>query len=204
VTTKMRDVDDSKRFTDSKRDSESSLHDSMRPNPSQHQGSPPSALSAERPPWLQAAIDEARTIASSRLPPIQAAWGDFIRYRDWTWFFTGTFADAVHPEQANKRWTAWIRALEQSRFRTDKQQPIIWARATELQRRGVYHYHSLVAGVTGIPLMSAMILWERIAGGYGRVVAYDVQRGGAFYVVKRGEIDLSDAWFDDASRIEPR
>jgi hypothetical protein len=162
-----------------------------------------SPSSAARPSWVETGLKDARAIASSALPPLQQEWGDFVRYRDWDLFATLTFENQVHAEQAHRRWNAFVHALQHSRFRDSKQHPLIWIRATELQSRGVLHYHALLANVRGVPPLIAMRLWERAAGGYARVLPYDQRRGGAYYLVKRAsEIDLSATWFDDASRGE--
>jgi hypothetical protein len=153
---------------------------------------------------VEAGLKEARLLGSSSLPALQQAWGNFIRDRPWDVFATCTFQDQVHPERANKLWNAWIHGVEHSRFRISKPQPIIWARATELQRRGVYHYHALLANVAGVPLFVAMRLWEQIGGGFARILPYDVHRGAAYYIAKGGEIDLSPCWFDEPRRVGQR
>jgi hypothetical protein len=165
----------------------------------------PSASSAARSSWVESGLRDARAIASSSLPLLQREWGDFLRYRDWDWFVTLTFPDRVHPEQGNRRWRAWIHSLEQSEFRTLHGQLLIWIRATEIQSRGVLHYHALLANVPGIPPFVAMRLWEQISSGFARVLPYDRRRGACYYIAKcANEIDVSEAWFGESRRVEKR
>jgi hypothetical protein len=199
----VKNFGDSKNFDPSESRSQNpTLPRSRRPSPLQPQGPTTSGSPALRLSWVELALTDARAIASSSLPPLQAVYGDFIRYRPWDVFGTFTFQDWIHPERANKLWNAWLRAIQHSRFRTCRHQPLIWVRSTEMQHRRVIHYHALVAGVTGVPAFAAIRLWEQIASGYARIVPYDARRGAAYYIVKRGEIDLSPDWFDESRRIE--
>lgn len=107
-----------------------------------------------------------------------------------------TFQVQVHPEQAAKRWTRWIRVLE----RVQRHQ-VRWARALEYQRRGVVHYHALIwfGGREQGHRLKAMARWEEIGQGFARIVTYDHGRGAGYYlgkyVAKGGEVDLGGLWW---------
>jgi len=68
-----------------------------------------------------------------------------------------------------------------------------WVRALEYQRRGVIHYHALLAGVQELRRLSWMDLWNELAG-YARIEPIRdgsvVRRYVSKYVAKGGELDL--------------
>ncbi len=144
---------------------------------------------------LLSELETWRALASPSLPPIQREWGDWLGPFPWIWFVTATFANPVHPEQARKRWGRWIHDLEAYEWRWPLR-PIIWAVGWERQRRGVLHIHALVARVEDVPSFVAMRRWERIGGGYARIVTYDPAKGAAYYIAKGGDVELSPVWFE--------
>lgn len=139
------------------------------------------------------------------------SWVSFLSQWQWRLFCTFTFrspavegvkspaCDYVHPEAAHKKFTFWISAANRElwggRFYKHPERGLKWARATELQRRGVLHFHALVGGlrVDELRRLSLMDLWNDIAG-YARIEAPDsdlaVRRYCAKYVMKAGEVDL--------------
>ncbi len=148
----------------------------------------------------RAELAATRARLSAALPPLQAAWGEFLRPHPWAWFVTLTFADPVHPEQANKRFRRWIAALERHPDRC-AHGPIVWARGDERQRRQVVHFHALLAGVEKIQIFAAINLWRRIGGGWARIEPYDPSRGGEFYIAKSGDVELSATWFETTTPV---
>jgi hypothetical protein len=128
--------------------------------------------------------------------PRQIALGDWIYPLPWNWFSTLTFRTAVHPEQADRRFKRFIKALTTHPARRVTTGPIIWVRGAELQRRGVLHFHALVAGVAPIPVFAACKLWEQIGGGHAQIYPYTWSLGAAYYVGKGGEVDFSPVWFE--------
>jgi hypothetical protein len=142
----------------------------------------------------RAELQKVRAQLSSALPPLQAAWGDWLASFGWKWYFTGTFAVDVHPEQARKRWLRWIDALEHHPDHSPRF-PLIWARADEQQRRQVIHCHALVASVDRVSIFAAAKLWQRNGGGWAHIRPYNSGRGAAHYIAKGGDIELGPHWF---------
>jgi len=143
----------------------------------------------------RADLDAVRAELAAHLPPLQRQWAEWLRPGPWEWFATFTFASPVHPEQANKRWARWISAIQWGGARTTRGE-IVWARATEQQKRGVIHFHAVLGRVAGVGTFWAMRRWESIAGGFARIEPYMPGRGGIFYLVKKGDVELSPDWFD--------
>lgn len=142
-----------------------------------------------------AAADAARRELAGHMPELQREWGDFLKPHPWEWLVTVTFADSVHPEQAEKRLRRWIAAIERKTSRR-----LIFVAVAERQARGALHFHVLMNGVKATEPTWAMAMWERIGGGFARIAPYDRARGGAFYVVKdivrSADVTVSDVWFD--------
>ena len=117
---------------------------------------------------------------------LQDAWGAWIEtLARWEWYVTLTFAELVHPEAADKRWRAFVRQVE-GRHRT-----IRWVRALEYQRRGVIHFHALMAGLDDLTYNTVRRRWT---WGYSWIEAYQPGRGANYYLgkylAKGGEIDV--------------
>jgi hypothetical protein len=131
-----------------------------------------------------------------------AAWCDLLDRVDQAspieWFGTFTFSDVVHPEQADRRFRRYLRSINEElygrKWREHRQGS--WAvRATEYQRRGVLHYHTLQGGgVSKLRRLTWMDAWEEEGGGFARIVPYDRNQGAMRYVskyaAKGGEIDI--------------
>jgi hypothetical protein len=127
---------------------------------------------------------------ASKTPPATVSEGyrAWLSQFAWDWFGTLTFDGPIHPEQAAKRWSRWLRLLESRGGRE-----IRWVRASEYQQRGVLHFHCLLAEVGSTACMAAKTEWERIGGGHARIVHYDPRLNGIGYLAKGanrgGEID---------------
>ena len=137
----------------------------------------------------------------SRRQMLHAAWTSLIerfdRHFPLEWVGHLTFADAVHPEQANRRFNRWWRFVNIEAFGKryrERGEGAFCIRASEYQTRGVLHYHILAgAGVRALRRLSFMDLWAS-ENGFSRIYSYDHKRGAirytTKYAVKGGEIDI--------------
>lgn len=137
------------------------------------------------------------------------AYADFIELLGpWDWYATLTFREAVHPEQAARRFHRWLRVLNQEvygrRYR-EKHQGCWWVRSLEMQKRDVVHFHCLIGGVGNKPRrLFYKELWN-VENGFSRIYPYDPLRGARYYCAKyvlkestKGEIDV---WLSDEHRV---
>jgi hypothetical protein len=140
-----------------------------------------------------------------RMPPISQAWVDFIGniedlYGHFEWFGHFTFAEPLHPEQADKRWRRFVRVINRKLYGRrygDHGDGITWVRGQENQRRDAIHYHAFFGnGVHKLRRMDFVDIWnqEEIAGGICRIWPYDGRLNAKSYVLKYqlkgGEIDV--------------
>lgn len=136
---------------------------------------------------------------------VKDAWIIFLsRYR-WDWFCSFTFrGEILHPERAGKTFMVLVckinRALYGSRWHKHEKS-IRWIRAIEMQKRGVLHYHALIAGerLSELRRLTFMDKWDELAG-YARIEplrsSQAVYSYISKYVTKGGEIDIGGS-FDD-------
>jgi hypothetical protein len=137
----------------------------------------------------------------SRRQLLHTGWTDLVERFDLhfplEWFGHLTFADAVHPEQANRRFNRWWRevniAIFGKRYR-ERGEGAYCFRASEYQTRGVLHYHILAGGgVRALRRLSFMDLWAS-ENGFARIYPFDRKQGAirytTKYAVKGGEIDI--------------
>jgi hypothetical protein len=124
------------------------------------------------------------------------AWSALLSQWTWCWFCTFTFRDEVHPEAADKRFRVFISKLNRSLYGPrwfKKNKSVQWVRALEWQRRGVTHYHALIAGVGNARRLSWMDEWNRLAG-FAKIEPIKsqvaVNRYCSKYITKGGEIDV--------------
>ena len=136
---------------------------------------------------------------------LQEAWVALLRQWPWEWFGTLTFRDPVHPEAAAKRFDAFAARLNRALYgpRWYKHHVgIQWVRALEYQRRGVIHFHAVIAGVAGQRRSHWVKVWNDLAG-YARIEP--IRNMGAVlrylskYVRRGGELD-----FEPRMRARPR
>jgi len=110
-------------------------------------------------------------------------WGDFIKSYPWQWFCHLTFDGNPSEAAANAEFKRWMNRVNRiafgQRYYRDLSKGCTWIRGTEQQGRGALHYHAVVGGHVLPPTLGAQ-LWHDNA----KVVAYDAQRGGAFYIPK--------------------
>lgn len=130
------------------------------------------------------------------------AWSDYLNtFNPWSWYGHFTFRDYPHPETACKTWDFFIHKLNRSifgcRYYRRSQSGVTWARGTELQRRGVVHFHAILGRIPDeVKRMFWLDMWYAL-GGICRIVRYELNRGAEYYMSKstyawkRGEIDVS-------------
>lgn len=117
-------------------------------------------------------------------------WGEWLSaMAKWEWYSTFTFRD---PE--NKRFPGWsqigwasahnsLKKWHNALVEALKYSNPLWVACMELQRRGVPHWHLLVAGVEGERRMDWVDWWYEHYG-IARIVAYDERLGARYYLGK--------------------
>lgn len=138
-----------------------------------------------------------------QMPPLTQAWVDFItgletKYGNFEWFGHFTFAEPLHPEQANRRWLRFVRQVNRELYgnRHYKHgQGCTWVRGTENQKREAIHYHGFFGnGVHKLRRMSFVDLWYEQSEGICRIYPYDGRMNAKEYItkyqLKGGDIDV--------------
>lgn len=130
-------------------------------------------------------------------------WEGLLDRYAWDWFATFTFRDEVHPEAADKLFRVWVSLLNRVTTGTKNwhkrpRDTVRWARGLEWQKRGVLHYHALLytrQGLNHLERFAWTVEWERLGGGYARILPCDsspaVRAYIAKYCGKGGEVDVS-------------
>lgn len=134
---------------------------------------------------------------------IQLAYAEFLARYNWQWFCTFTFRDPPHPEAAHKLFRHWVNLINRDIYgcRAQKRkQSVFWALALEYHKSGTIHFHALLGDVEDLNARCsrkyAHSLWFELAG-INRIDPIDdklqaVTNYVSKYIVKGGEIDLSD------------
>jgi hypothetical protein len=127
---------------------------------------------------------------------LQEAWINWLGQWRWEWYCTLTFRDEVHPEAAEKRFRTFVKHINRSLYgpRWYKHgQGIRWVRALEYQRRGVIHFHALLAGADDLPPRRWTATWHELAG-FAKIEPIEspaaVLHYVSKYVIRGGELDL--------------
>lgn len=136
--------------------------------------------------------------------PLHQAWSEFLSSQPWQWFVTFTFKEEIHPEAADKLYRVWInklnRAIYGQRWRKKHPFGVKHVRALEWQKRGVLHYHALIANVGLEDRERWALVWQQLGedskAGFIKIDQYDDSKGGAEaylskYVTKGGQVDVS-------------
>lgn len=136
-------------------------------------------------------------------PGVQSAWVQFIQdienqYGQYEWFGHFTFAEPLHPEQADRRWRRFVKVINRKLYGRrygDHGTGITWARGQENQKREAIHYHGFFGnGVRKLKRFDFMKVWEDTCEGYCRIYPYDGNMNAVSYitkyVLKEGDIDL--------------
>lgn len=132
------------------------------------------------------------------------AWRDLLMRYEWQWFCSLTFVEHAHPERADKLFRVWVAKLNRSlhgrRWR-ERGAGVRWARAIEWQKRGVEHFHALMADVEDLNVRARRFdwsdNWQRLGPPAGFAQVEDARSQNAVsaycskYVAKGGQIDLS-------------
>ena len=113
-----------------------------------------------------------------------------LRRIEWQLLGTFTFKSDRLPERVRKSmYFAWLRGL--GRRVQVKFPDLLWCLRQEAgEIGGRLHFHHLVAGLPESVLCSSftfelMSAWQKLGGGWARVVIYQHYRDGVGYVVKR-------------------
>ena len=162
--------------------------------------------------WRERREDERRAAEKALARDAGVGWVEFLTAHSWQSMVTHTFPDHVGPEVAANVYARWCRHVDKLtglRLR--------WARATEYQRRGVVHFHSLIAGwLPDYDRWSAdevtarrtelEELWRDVGGGFSRIDVYTPARAiyCTKYVAKGGDMDLGGAWGCAPTWAQPR
>ena len=143
---------------------------------------------------------------------LRSAWGTYLATFPWQWFVTLTFNDDIHPESARKLYGRWVNYVNRqaygSRYRK-RTKGVCWALASELQVRGVLHYHALVGDVEDlnnrVSRKDARNYWYEIAGiGLVDPITHKLTAVTNYvskYVAKGGDIELSDSLIEFRSQL---
>lgn len=140
---------------------------------------------------------------SNAQPSLRDAWVELLSRYEFQWFLTLTFKEEIHPEAAFKKFRMFVnhinRVLYGRRWMRRPHGGVYWVLALEWQKRGVLHFHGLMGDVEDlnarIRRLDCMDYWKEIAGfaKIEEVKNFDaVNRYVSKYVIKRGEIDLSE------------
>lgn len=135
---------------------------------------------------------------------IGQAFGDWVDgMTDWEWYVTFTFRDPTdsrYPTWSQVGWksasnalTSWHNSLCDS---LGYQNPI-WIGVMELQRRGVPHWHLLVANIAEQRRMTWLDWWYDHFG-IARILPYDRQLGARYYLGKYLTKQQADIRFSPA------
>ena len=132
---------------------------------------------------------------------VQRDYAELLQRPEWGWDWFGhlTFRDEKHPEAAEKIFGKWVHDINRrvfgSRYWNRKDRDgVLWARGTEMQKRGVIHYHFLMSRISGeVKRLVMMDAWDKLAG-FARIYPFEAAKGGETYVVKYaakgGEIEF--------------
>jgi len=130
--------------------------------------------------------------------PVRAGWLEVLARHSWDWFATLTFRGSesrgvrgaqrdVHPEAAHKVFKCWLNLVNRKVYGRRwyrKCGGVTWVRAMEWQKRGVLHFHVLLAGVPDeVRRLRAMDEWFQLAG-IARIEPIESQRVVELYVSK--------------------
>lgn len=171
-----------------------------------------SLLQASTHPPIQASsTHQAAQANEGASTDLRGAWGEFLGRWSWDLFGNHTFRQDAHPEAAFKLFRVFVSMLNRKLYgpRWHKHgKGIRWVCAMERQRRGVVHFHSLLASPELVELLKSswrpapvaghyeneiLELWNDLAG-FARIEpiqsAAAVQGYVSKYVVKGGEIEL--------------
>jgi len=125
----------------------------------------------------------------------------------WEWFATLTFRDPADPRFPNWTQVGWKSAHNALQsfnnalvMELDYQNPL-WVACMELQRRGVPHWHLLVANVSDQRRMSWVDWWFEHYG-IARILPYRAELGARYYLGKYLSKQQADLKFSPALKAQ--
>ena len=143
-----------------------------------------------------------------RTNELKQVWGDWVdevgmRKGGWDWFTTLTFRDRTAEEQAlgwtKVGWAYSKRACNEFLGHLGDLKglnDLWWVRCREIQAwRGVPHWHLFVGGVAGLRRLDLVDWWHDKGYGFARVMPYERELGGRFYLCKYLTKELGDIEF---------
>ena len=116
----------------------------------------------------------------------------FLSDAHWDLYAHLTFPNPVSQPLADKQFRAWVLSLNRKNYGHNfykRDEGAWWVRSTELQDRGVPHFHAVIGGLSLDPALCAD-KWR----GNAKVESYDPNRAGMAYVLKearRGSLQLA-------------
>jgi len=135
---------------------------------------------------------------------IGQAFGEWIDgMASWEWYATLTFRDPQNPELPNWTKVGWIAAhnalkkLNNALVMELNYINPLWVAVMELQRRGVPHWHALVANVADQRRMSWVDWWYEHYG-IARILPYQQELGARYYLGKYLTKEVADIRFSPA------
>lgn len=158
--------------------------------------------------WREQREIERQTARRNLAQGAGRAWAEMLMAHQWQSMVTHTFVDHVGWEQAHNTFLRWTRGVDKLTGYSLK-----WARATERQRRGVLHFHSLVDrwlppyAITADQVKQRRHqleeLWTEAGGGFSRIDPYTPERAiyCTKYIAKGGDMDLGGDW---GNKLQPR
>ena len=164
---------------------------------------------SERDSNFQGRLNGGTTDAAIVLTPqecnrlaVREAYIDFLTRFEFEWFATFTFRTDTHPESALKRFYLFASSLNSRLYGRNWQRDgkigVYWVNAIERQKRGVIHFHALLAAPGNLNTQARRLFWMdfwfRLAG-IARIERVDSNVDVAAYVskylTKGGDIEFS-------------
>jgi hypothetical protein len=143
---------------------------------------------------------------STREAQISQAFGRWLDdIADWEWYATLTFRDPENPRYPGWTKIGWKfahNALRSFNHALVMELPginAIWVSVMEVQRRGVPHWHMLIANVSSQRRMFWVDWWFEHYG-IARILPYDPELGARYYLGKYLTKEIADIQFSPLLR----
>lgn len=140
---------------------------------------------------------------------LRDCWVEFLSRWPWELFATLTFQNPIHPESADRRFRGWVGSANRQRLGrrwSKKPDAITWVRFSELQRRGVLHYHTLMRHVGGLDGQTLRRRWHS-RNGLAKIEPIRDQTRVLRYVTKCSQeadaVDVGGPWDADQLSLLP-
>jgi hypothetical protein len=122
---------------------------------------------------------------------------------DWQWYATLTFRDPENPKYPFWSKVGWkfaqnaLNSFNAGLIDLEHAQNPVWVAVMELQKRGVPHWHALVANV-GQHRRMAWVDWWYAHYGIARILPYQQELGARYYLGKYLTKEVADIRFSPA------